>query len=167
MAWPRRLFIAVAAAAPLAAGANDFGGVDCTDLRGLPVTARVDWQTQVKPLFDEFFPTGRCTSCHNPGQFDGQLDLTSQDIDAIYKLVPPGYVVPGDPQASLLFDKVNCDDPGSGGLRMPFLQNPLTPDQQALVFDWIAQGALGDIEGEPPIPRTFLFRDGAESLRWY
>jgi hypothetical protein len=154
-------------AAQAQADGNNLGGEECTDLSGLPILFDVDWQTQIKPIINEQFETGRCTSCHNPGQFDGDLDLTDIGIDAIYKLIPPGYVVPGRPLDSPLFDKTNCDLPGFGGFRMPFFQNPLTLEQQQLIYDWIAQGALGDIEGEPPIPRDFIFRDGAESLRWY
>jgi hypothetical protein len=146
---------------------NQLGGVGCEVLRGLPLNLNVDWQTQVKPIINEQFMSGRCTSCHNAGQLDGNLDLTDEAIDAIYKIVPAGYVVPGRPLDSILFDKVNCDEPGHGGVRMPFFQNPLTTEQQALIFDWIAQGALGDVEGEPPIPRDFVFRDGLESIRYY
>lgn len=162
-----RAALLLAALGTPAAAQNALGGSGCEDLRGRPIHFAVDWQTQVKPIINEMFESGRCTSCHNPGQFDGDLDLTDIGIDAIYKLVPPGYAVPGQPQASPLFDKVNCDTPGFGGFRMPFFQNPLTLQQQELIFDWIAQGAQGDVPGEPPIPRDFIFRDGAESLRWY
>jgi hypothetical protein len=160
--------LALCGALPAAAGAQTLlGGTGCTDLRGRPINFGVDWQTQVKPIINEMFETGRCTSCHNPGQFDGDLDLTDIGIDAIYKLVPPGYAVPGQPLSSPLFNKVNCDLPGFGGARMPFFQNPLTIEEQELFYDWIAQGAQGDVSGEPAIPRDFVFRDGGESLRWY
>jgi hypothetical protein len=136
----------------------------CDDLRGSAIVFGVDWQTQVKPIINEMFATGRCTSCHNSGQFDGNLDLTDDGIDAIYKLVPT-HVEPGAPERSRLFQKINCDQPPSGGLRMPFLQAALTRDQQGLIHDWIRQGALGEPDDEPPIPRVFVFRDGVESLR--
>ena len=160
---PVAVVLALGIAAP--AAANLLGGTGCVDLSGQPINFNVDWQTQIKPIFNEFFPTGRCTSCHNDGQLDGGLDLTDEGIDAIYKIVPAGYVVPGKPELSKLLDKVNCDDPGMGGARMPFGQNPLTFAQQELIYDWIAQGALGDVEDEPPIPRAFIFGDGIESLR--
>ena len=163
MAWRERA-AAVAwliAAAPAAALE---GSSDCTDLRGLPINFGVQWQADIKPILNEMFPTGRCTSCHNPGQFDGNFDLTDTGIDAIYKLIP-SHVVPGRPDRSILFDKINCDQPGHGGARMPFFQTPLTATQQGLIFDWIAQGAPGDVDGEAPIPREFLFHDGLESLR--
>lgn len=148
----------------LALFAFSSGAAACDDLRGSAVVFGVDWQTQIKPIINEMFDTGRCTSCHNSGQFDGNLDLTDDGIDAIYKLIP-GYVEPGAPERSLLFQKINCDQPPAGGLRMPFLQAALTPDQQGLIYDWIRQGALGEPEDEPPIPRVFVFRDGVESLR--
>jgi hypothetical protein len=136
----------------------------CDDLRGSAIVFGVDWQTQIKPIINEMFATGRCTSCHNSGQFDGHLDLTDDGIDAIYKLVPT-HVEPGAPERSRLFQKVNCDQPPTGGLRMPFLQAPLTLDEQGLIHDWIRQGALGEPDDEPPIPRVFVFRDGVESRR--
>ncbi len=142
----------------------------CDDLSGGQINFNVDWQTQIKPIFNEAISSeGRCTSCHNGGQLDGNLDLTDQGIDAIYKIVGT-YVIPGDPQLSELFHKLNCSDPATGGTRMPAAAPgipgvPLTAAQQALIYDWIAQGALGEPPEEAPIPRQFLFRDGLESTR--
>ncbi len=159
-------WLLAAAALSSAASASHFPpGGGCQDLSGLPINFNTDWQADIKPIFNELFPTGRCTSCHNPGQFDGNLDLTDLGIDALYKLIPPGYVVPGRPEESPLFDKINCEQPGFGGLRMPFGQLPLSVAEQGLIYDWIAQGAPGVIKDEPPIPRDFVFRDGMEGLR--
>jgi hypothetical protein len=141
-------------------------GEGCDSLLGRPINFNVDWQTDIKPLFNESISVeGRCTSCHNSGQLDGNLDLTDVGIDAIYKLVP-AYVTPGKPNESRLFDKVNCQLPGSGGLRMPFFQNPLTIAQQELIYDWIQQGAKGEPETEAPLARSGIFRDSLESLRF-
>jgi hypothetical protein len=142
----------------------------CDDLSWLPINFNVDWQTQIKPIFNDTVSLqGRCTSCHNGGQLDGNLDLTDEGIDAIYKIVG-SYVRPGNPRGSPLFEKLNCTQPTQGGTRMPAAAPglagvPLSLDQQGLIYDWIAQGALGDPPDEPPIPRDFLFRDGIESLR--
>ena len=139
-------------------------GTACDDLTGQPVFPNVDWQTEIKPLFNELVsPDGRCTSCHNSGQAAGGLDLSDVGFDAIYKLVN-SYAIPGAPQASILFLKLNCDVPPFGS-RMPIGGAPFTLDEQGLVHDWIAQGARGEPPDEP-IFRDFLFRDGAESLRW-
>lgn len=131
----------------------------CDDLRGAVITARVDWQTQIKPLLNVQWG-GRCSSCHQGSRFP---DLTDAGTDAIYKILG-SYVIPGDPLASGLFDKVNCDPPFAGA-RMPLAGAPLTTEQQGLIYDWIAQGAYGEPDGA--YPRRFLFRDGAESRRWY
>ena len=52
------------------------------------------------------------------------------------------YVVPNHPEQSFLFMKVNCDNPPSGS-RMPLdgYAGGLTPQQQAVIYDWIAGGA--------------------------
>ncbi len=145
-------------------------GSGCENLRGQPINFKVDWQTDIKPIINELFPTGRCTSCHNPGQLDGGLDLTDLGIDAIYKIIPAGYVTPGRPGSSPLLDKVNCTTPAFGGTRMPaaapgLAGTPLSLAQQGLIYDWIAQGALGDLPNEPANPRDYVFSDGGESLR--
>ena len=157
--------LAFAGLAPAWAGGPIIGD-GCESIAGRPIHFNVDWETDIKPMINESISVeGRCTSCHNAGQLDGNLDLTDVGIDAIYKLVP-AYVEPGKPLESRLFDKVNCQLPGSGGLRMPFFQNPLTLQQQELIYDWIQQGAKGEPEGEAPIARSGIFRDSLESLRF-
>lgn len=138
-------------------------GQNCDNLRNGPITFNVQWQTQVKPIINELLG-GRCTSCHNSGSPMGGLNLSDDPIDAIYTMV--GFVViPGRVDQSILFDKVNCEFPAIGGLRMPRDQSPLTLDQQALIYDWIEQGALG--EPKDPIFRDPVFKDGSESIRLY
>ena len=64
------------------------------------------------------------------------------------------YVVPGHPEQSLLFQKINCDSPVVGS-RMPygFPTGTLSAEQQALIWDWIAAGApVGITDG--------IFRNG-------
>lgn len=157
--------LALAGLAPAWAG-GPINGEGCENILGRPIHFNVDWQTDIKPIINESISVeGRCTSCHNGGQLDGNLDLTDVGIDAIYKLVP-AYVAPGKPNESRLFDKINCQLPGSGGLRMPFFQNPLTLVQQELIYDWIQQGAKGEPEDEAPIARDGIFRDSLESLRF-
>ena len=138
-------------------------GQNCDNLRNGPINFNVQWQSQVKPILNDLFG-GRCTSCHNSGQMSGGLNLSDDPIDAIYTVI--GFVViPGDVNQSILFDKVNCGEPGVGGGRMPQGQTPLTLAQQALIYDWIEQGALG--EPKDPIFRDPVFKDGSESTRLY
>ena len=138
-----------------------FAASGCDDLRGTPIHFAVDWQTQVKPIFNETLG-GRCTSCHNAGDMSGGLDLTDENIDAIYKIVG-NQVLPGDPLVSRIFLKVDCSQPDQGQ-QMPFGQLPLSIAQRELIYDWIAQGAQGE-DPFDPIYRDFLFKDGAESDR--
>lgn len=131
----------------------------CDDLRGGDITFGVEWESQIKPILNTQLG-GRCTGCHFPGRYP---DLSDSGVDAIYKIVG-SYVIPGRPLESGLFDKINCDAPLAGE-RMPLGSTALTLEQQALIYDWIAQGAYG--EPQAPIPRSFIFRDGVESQRWY
>ena len=88
----------------------------------------------------------RCDVCHLSGGAAGGLNLDAPGSDRNLVDVPSGQnpafirVVPGDPLASLLFLKLNCDDPGLGS-RMPMGGEPLNPSFQRYVFDWIANGA--------------------------
>lgn len=152
------IFLVLSSIAGLAA-AGDNG---CDDLRGRPIQFDVDWQTEVKPIINNSLG-GFCTTCHGVGG-SGGLDLSDEFVDAIYKIVN-NVVIPGDPIGSRLFDKVNCAIPHAGGSRMPLAGDPLTLEQQELIFDWIDQGALGE-NPEKPISRDFISRIGNESLRY-
>jgi hypothetical protein len=135
----------------------------CTDLTALPVTPGVMWNDVWQALNDQ----SSCTqNCHLGSAPSGGLDFSSRDI-AIYFLVgqPSNQdsaltlVEPGDPRASLLLQKVNCDSPDFGA-RMP-LGGQLAPSLQALIYDWIRGGAQGE-SAEDPIARDYVFADGIE-----
>ncbi len=96
--------------------------------------------------FQAIFNTG-CTGCH-PGSvgaanlglgtqssYDNLLNVPSDTFPSMLR------VAPGDPLASMLFLKLNCDDPPGLGVRMPLNASPLSPTQQAFFFDWIRLGA--------------------------
>ncbi len=100
------------------------------------------WQAQTDP---EDPMSGLCTSCHpmetgaaNLGLGEGfsygnLVGVPSAQDSSILR------VAPGNPLASLLFLKVNCDTPGIGA-RMPPGQS-MSITQQAFIFDWIRLGA--------------------------
>lgn len=111
-----------------------------------------------------------CTqNCHIGSAPSADLDLSSPLI-SIYFLVSQDSsqnpqvkrVVPGDARASLFFQKINCITPDVGG-RMP-PGGHLPSALQALIFDWIEQGAYGENPNDPA-ERDFYFKDGNESLR--
>jgi hypothetical protein len=140
----------------------------CTRIADVPVINEITYGAAMQGLFDDFATNGGsagCIDCHftPPPTPSGNLDLSAgvswghivnvtSDEDA--ELI---YVVPGRPEESLLFQKVNCDTPGSGA-RMP-LDNyggGLTAEQQALIYDWIANGAL-------PGTSDTVFRNGFDT----
>jgi len=94
----------------------------------VPVTAQVDYNSQIQPIFD-----ARCISCHGSGSMGG-LNLTSYQ-----NLMDGGQsgdeVIPYDHASSELWIRIN-----SG--QMPPGNNDLTDDQVNLISQWIDEGAL-------------------------
>lgn len=92
--------------------------------------ALVDWST-VEPLLQD-----RCSSCHEPSDQKGGLDVTS--FAAVRRGGGSGRtLVPGDPDQSRLWRMVaHLEQPA-----MPKGEDPLPPEQVALLRTWIEQGA--------------------------
>ncbi len=136
---------------------------NCTSLTGIPVTYNVQFSV-LQGIFN-----ANCQGCHTGGSGSGGF-LVNPDVVRLHLLGPPpengapasvnypGFrrVVPGRPESSLLFLKLNCDG-GPSGLRMP-PGSPLTVAEQALFFDWIRGGAVmqGDGVNDPGSDRRFL-----------
>ena len=152
--FPWRSFIVVAAtvSAILSSTAIKITAADatpsgCTSIEDIPVTYGIEYGAAIQGIFNDFDGMGDgCIDCHvNPmpagglslegGISWGNLIKQSSSEDA--SLV---YVVPKSPKKSLLFQKVNCDTPDVGD-RMPLGFGTLSPEQQALLYDWIAEGA--------------------------
>lgn len=93
--------------------------------------------TEVMPIF-----TAHCWTCHPP-----MADMDLSDGEAFNSLVgvastnhaPAIRVVPGDPDASVLWNKVTFTD--VYGLGMPPDGTFLSPAELAVIRDWIEQGA--------------------------
>jgi hypothetical protein len=124
----------------------------CTSIYDVaPIYGGIQYGAVVQGMFDDFDGMGSgCTMCHftPPPTPSGNLELS--DGVSWYNLVNVAsdedpsltYVVPGHPEQSLLFQKINCDSPAVGS-RMPygFPTGTLSAEQQALIWDWIAAGA--------------------------
>ena len=91
-----------------------------------------------------------CVYCHSPGA-DVDLSPAVSWGNLVGRPAPATeacggtLVVPGDPSASYLYQKLSSDQPCSG-LRMPrseFGSDPLPDCVLALVSNWIASGAPG------------------------
>jgi hypothetical protein len=153
--WPIALAAIASAAMSLIAARSIADGVTpsgCTSIQGVPVQYAIEYGAGIQGIFNNFSSTSSagCTDCHfaiadGPA---GNLDLTPGFSWGNLVNIPsdedPGliYVVPNHPEQSLLFQKINCDNPGAQA-RMPLdgYGGGLSPEQQALIYDWIAAGA--------------------------
>jgi hypothetical protein len=105
------------------------------------------FQRDVLALFERMPEQGPGCSCHLPDSRRAPgLELTGLDLSSYAGLMSGGdnsremIVVPGDPCASIVLQKVSSAPPF--GVRMPSNGPPyLTPREQQLIADWIAEGA--------------------------
>lgn len=120
---------------PPAMAAGD--GATC-DTDSDPRTA-VTFAAQIAPILAD-----ACRRCHNPdgeGFQNSGLDLSTYDSLRAGGTRSVGtIVVPGEPCASVLFQKIGEAPPF--GSRMPRGDAPLPAAEQLLIHDWIAEGAL-------------------------
>lgn len=94
----------------------------------------IDYATHVEPILDN-----KCTTCHSGANKKGRLDLSS--YEALQKGGKNGpAIVPGRPDESLLIKL-------SGHTQKPVMppvdEEPLTPQELALLKAWIQQGGKG------------------------
>ena len=107
----------------------------------------VSFRMDVLPLFERPFGQAGC-GCHLPSsRRTSGIDSTGYDVSSFTAFRRGGdssrdtAVVPGDPCASLVVQKVSSAPPS--GSRMPSDGPPyLSPKEIALLSDWIAEGAL-------------------------
>lgn len=91
-----------------------------------------------------------CVVCHSPGN-DLNLEAGVSWTALVNQPAPPAeacggtLVVPGDPSASYLYQKLTDPSPCSGSQmpRTDLLPDPLPACVTALVAAWIAEGAIG------------------------
>lgn len=127
------------AAAGVAAG--DGPPDQCSDLTSIAPFTQFRYG-QIQSIFE-----ATCTGCHPGSVGAGNLGLGANASYGNLVGVPSDglpsmlRVAPGDPLASMLFLKLNCDDPPGLGVRMPLNASALSLTQQAFFFDWIRLGA--------------------------
>ncbi len=99
--------------------------------------ADIDYERQVAPLLKTY-----CAGCHNDSDKEGDLSLLS--LSALRAGTPEGAVViAARPDDSKLFKVIS----GSAEPKMPPKDEPqLKPEHVALIREWIAQGAKGELQ---------------------
>ncbi len=130
----------------------------CDSIASVPITWNIDYSSNIQDIFNN-----RCANCHvdHGGSPTGDLDLDPEfSWDNLVGQESAGQpprlrVVPFQPLASILFEKINCDTQDAG-VRMPKGRAPLPPGEQALIYDWIMLGA-------PRLQTDFVFFSGFEA----
>ena len=92
----------------------------------------IDFNQQIRPIFHQ-----HCTACHGGVKQAGDVSFSYAD----QVLPPEGWIVePGDPEASILIERVVSDDPDTQ-MPPPDHGKPLSEDEIQLLKLWIKQGA--------------------------
>ena len=101
--------------------------------------ATVDFQRDVRPILSD-----NCFLCHGPDERTRQGGLRLDTRDGAFSHRESGTaVVPGDSEASLLYQRVSHENQG---LRMPpFYEEQLTDEQVDVLRRWIDEGASWDM----------------------
>ena len=113
----------------------------CDNLSAVAPFTQVSYSLNIQSIFN----SGECLSCHSgAGGSGGAAGLNLETLTSYQSLLAPSVgnprVFPGDPLNSVLFLKINCDDPGFGS-RMPMDLSPISAVRQQFIFDWIRLGA--------------------------
>lgn len=164
------LWIGLLAASGLCHAGTPFPMLTCDLLPTAPLNLNVDYVNQVFPLLNGTCEGGcnysTCTDCHSgPISPNNRLVLNAGNADAsLLALMNPDrdWIVPLRPDLSRLYKHVNCDA-ASGLWRMPLTGSPMGTSIQALIYDWIKEGARGSFEGAPI--SEVIFRNGLEGTR--
>ncbi|MBL9114316.1 MAG: hypothetical protein JNJ83_04865 [Verrucomicrobiaceae bacterium] len=109
------------------------------------LSGAVDYQKQIQPLWDE-----HCTDCHGSGDADGGLSL--ENFAALQKGGDAGQSFePGKADESLLvkFLEGKSGKIGKNQFMPPGKRAHLSPQQTALVKQWITEGAKGPSDSTP------------------
>ena len=99
-------------------------------------SVNVDFQRMVRPILSD-----NCFHCHGPDKNTRLADLRLDTQEGAFAVRENGTpVVPGNPQASLAYQRIIAEDPAR---RMPpeYSHKTLTAEQKDILKRWIEQGA--------------------------
>jgi hypothetical protein len=105
----------------------------CALAQGPEGEVAVDFQRDIWPLLES-----RCLDCHGPESREGGLSLTSRRAALVLGDSGKPGIVPGNPDGSELIRRMKSDDIQE---RMPLDDDPLAPEEIALLARWVRLGA--------------------------
>jgi len=93
---------------------------------------RIGFNEQIRPILSE-----NCFVCHGP---DGESRAADLRLDQREDAVDFGAIVPGEPDESLIIERINETDVDTV-MPPPESHKSLTTEQKQLLTDWVRQGA--------------------------
>ncbi|MGI9241829.1 MAG: DUF1553 domain-containing protein [Verrucomicrobiales bacterium] len=102
-----------------------------------PALAEVDFGKQIRPILSD-----RCYFCHGPDADDRKADLRLDTEEGARSALGGGMsvIAPGDLEHSEVFQRITSDDPDEK-MPPPKSNLSLTPEEIALIAQWIEEGA--------------------------
>jgi hypothetical protein len=94
---------------------------------------QIHFHRQIKPILES-----KCYSCHQGTKTKGDLDLSTLASALEGGEFDGPALTPGDPEKSVLFHRITTTDEEE---LMPPKGDPVTPAEQALLKQWITEGA--------------------------
>lgn len=147
-----------------------FPPLTCDALPSGPITPNVSFASDVFPLLTDNCAGGcgysSCIGCHGgPPSAQNRLVINGVPENTALTLLDLNrdWILPLDPRRSRLYAHVNCSATSGAVWRMPLIGNAMQLARQALIYDWIVQGARANFEGESI--SDVIFRDSLESIR--
>lgn len=95
----------------------------------------IDFDRQIRPIL-----ANHCYACHGFDSHGRQADLRLDTHEGAVQSGSGDAIVPGDPAASQMVQRIQHTDPGSL-MPPPEYGKPLSEEQKALLVQWIAAGA--------------------------
>ncbi|MDB6118457.1 MAG: hypothetical protein JWO08_2238 [Verrucomicrobiaceae bacterium] len=96
-------------------------------------SGKVDFATHVKPVLE-----AKCVVCHNRRAMPGYMSLENR-AEAKRSGALGSFIISGHPEHSLLIAKLKGSNPAMSS--MPVVGMQLTPDELAILTQWVKQGA--------------------------
>jgi hypothetical protein len=94
---------------------------------------RVDFNTQVKPIFNK-----KCITCHGGVRRKSGFSLLFRSEALMKNESGKPAIIPGDPEHSEMLRRLSLKDPEE---RMPYKHAPLSKDEIGVLTKWIKEGA--------------------------